>query len=71
MEKDGECKMDRQNKKCSCSRKCGRRKNNAGNGKEEEKELGDPLAKRNCILKIVLEGMIKGKEFSAEEHISV
>ena len=37
MEKDGACKMDRQNKKCSCSRKSVRRKNNAGTDKEEEK----------------------------------
>ena len=36
MEKDGECKMDRQNKKCSCAKKSGRRKNNAGTDKEKE-----------------------------------
>ena len=45
MEKDGACKMDRQNKKCSCARKSGRRKNNAGTDKEEEKKLDGPLAK--------------------------
>ena len=46
MEKDGECKMDRQNKTCSCARKSGRRKNNAGNDKEEVKKLAGPLAKK-------------------------
>ena len=45
MEKDGACKMDRQNKKCSCARKSGR-KNNAGTDKEEEKKLAEPLAKK-------------------------
>ena len=44
MEKDGACKMDRQNKKCICSRKSGRRKNNAGSDKEEEKKLAGPVA---------------------------
>ena len=39
MEKDGACKMDRQNKKFSCARKSGRRTNNAGADKEEEKKL--------------------------------
>ena len=46
MEKDGECKMDRQNKKCSCARKSGRRKNNVGTYKEEENKLAGPLAKK-------------------------
>ena len=34
MEKDGACKMDRQNKICSCARKSGGRKNNAEINKE-------------------------------------
>ena len=46
MEKDGACKMDRQNKKCSCARESGGRKNNAGTDKEEEKKLAGPLAKK-------------------------
>ena len=45
MEKDVACKMDRQNEKCSCARKSGRRKTNAGTDKEEEKKLAGPLAK--------------------------
>ena len=45
MEKDGECKMDRQNKKYSCARKSGRRKNNAGTDKENKKLTGT-LAKK-------------------------
>ena len=46
MEKDGSCKMDRQNKKCSCARKGGGRKNNAGIDKEEGKKLAGTLAKK-------------------------
>ena len=46
MEKDGACIMDRQNKKCSCAGKSGRKNNNAGTDKEEEKELAGPLAKK-------------------------
>ena len=47
MDKDGAYKMDRQNKKCSCARKSGRRTNNAGTDKEEEKKLAWPLAKKD------------------------
>ena len=46
MEKDVACIMDRQNKKCSCAGESRRRKNNAGNDKEEEKKLTGPLAKK-------------------------
>ena len=47
MEKDGACKMDKQNlKKISCTRKSGRRKNNAGTDKEDQKKLTGPLAKK-------------------------
>ena len=38
--------MDRQNKKCSCARKSGRRKNNAGTDKEEENKLAGTLVKK-------------------------
>ena len=46
MEKDGAHKMDRKNKKISCARKSGRRKNNTGIDKEEEKKLAGTLAKK-------------------------
>ena len=46
MEKDGACKMDRQNKRCSYARKSGRRKNNAGSNKEEENKLAGSLAEK-------------------------
>ena len=59
MEKDGACKMDRQNKKCSGARKSGRRKNNAGTDKEEENKLAGPLAKKELP---ALEGMVNGKK---------
>ena len=52
MEKDGACKVDRQNKKkCSCARKSWRRKNNAGTDKEEEKKLTGALAKKELPAK--------------------
>ena len=38
-------RMERVNKKCTCARKSGRRKNNARTDKEEEKKLAGPLAK--------------------------
>ena len=39
--------MDRQNKKkCNCAGKSGRRKNNAGTDKEQEKKFAGPLAKK-------------------------
>ena len=38
--------MDRQNKKCSCARKSGGKKNDAGTDKEEEKKLAGHLAKK-------------------------
>ena len=38
--------MDRQNKKYSCTRKSGRRKNNPRTDKEEEKQLAGLLAKK-------------------------
>ena len=46
MEKDGACKMNKQNKKCSCASKTGRRNNNAGTDKEEETKLAGLLAKK-------------------------
>ena len=49
MEKSGACKMDKQNKKCSCAGKCGRRKNNAGTDKEEGKKLAGPLSGTACL----------------------
>ena len=50
MKKDGTCKMDRQNKKkSSCAGKSGRRNNNAGIDKEEEKKLPGPLAKKELL----------------------
>ena len=61
MEKDGACKMDRQNKKCSCVRKSGKRKNNAGTD-EEETKLAWPLAKKELLLKDPLERMLNRKK---------
>ena len=49
MKKDGACKMDRQNKKCSCTRKSERRKNNAGTDKEGENKLAGPLTKKELL----------------------
>ena len=62
MEKDGACKMDRQNKKCSCGRKSRRRMNNAGTDEEEEKKLLSHWLRRICLLKDALEGMVNRKK---------
>ena len=67
MEKDGACKMDIKNKKCSCAIKSGRRKNNAGTDKEEEKKLTGTLAKKELSAEGSLEEMIKGGKFAAED----
>ena len=64
LEKDGACKIDRQNKKCSCARKSGRRKNYAATYKEEEKKLAGPLAKKELPAKNALEGIVKWEEIS-------
>ena len=60
MEKEGACKMDKI--KSSCARKSGRRKNNARTDKEEEKKLTGLPAKKNCLLKDYLEGMVNGNK---------
>ena len=62
IEKDGACKMDRQNKNCNCARVSGRRNNNAGIDKEEEKNWLGHWLRRNCLLKDALEGMANGKK---------
>ncbi len=49
-------------KKCSFARKSGKRKNNAGTDKEEEKKLAGPLAKKELPAEGSLEGMINGKK---------
>ena len=54
--------MDRQNKKGSCAGKSGRRKNDAGTDKEEEKKLAGHWLKRNCLLKDAQEGTVNGKK---------
>ena len=69
MEKDGECKMDRQNKKCSCDRKSGRRKNNVGTDKEKINWMGHWL-RRNCLLKDALRMNGKRKDGSRQKNIS-
>ena len=46
MVKHRACKMDRGNKKWSCARKSGRKKNKVGTNKEEVKKLAGPLAKK-------------------------
>ena len=69
MEKDRECKMDRQNKKCSCARKSGRRKNNGGTDKEEEKKLCGPLAKKELPAEGCSRRYGKWEESSRQKNI--
>ena len=70
MDKDGACKMDRQNKKCSCARKSGRRKNNAGTDKEEEKKLAGPQAKKELPAERCSRRYGKLVEISRQKKIS-
>ena len=70
MEKDGACKMDRQNKKCNCARKSGRRKNNVGTDKEEEKKLAGLLAKKELPAEGCSRRYGKCEESSRQKKIS-
>ena len=70
MEKDGACKMDRQNKKCSCAKKSLRRKNNAGTDKEEEKKLAGTLAKKELPAEGCSRRYGKWEESSRQKKIS-
>ena len=70
MEKDGACKMDRQNKKCSCARHSGRRKYNTGTDKEEEKKLAVPLAKKELSAEGCSRRNGKREEISRQKMIS-
>ena len=70
MEKDGACKIDRQNKKCSCARKSGRRKNNAGTDKEEENNLAGPLAEKKLSAEGCSRSNGKREESSLQKKIS-
>ena len=70
MEKDGACEMDRLNKKCSCARKSGRRKNNAGTDKEEEKKFAEPLTKKELPAEGCLRRCGKWEESSRQKKIS-
>ena len=54
-------------KKCSCSRKSRRRKNNAGTDKEEETNWLGHWLRRYCLLEDALEGMVKGRMFATED----
>ena len=70
MEKDGAYKMDRQNKKFSCARKSGRRKNNAGIDKEEENKLAGPLTKKELPAEGCSRRYGKWEESSRQKKIS-
>ena len=62
--------MDRQNKKCNCVRKSGRRKNNAGIDKEEEKKLAGQLAKKELPAEGCTKRYGKWEEISRQKKIS-
>ena len=49
-------------KKCSCARKSGRRKNNAGTDKEEEKKLAGPMSKKELSAEGCSRRYSKGKK---------
>ena len=62
MEKDGACKMDRQNKKCSCSRKVGEERIMLELIKKKKRNWLGHWLRKNCLPKDALEGMVNGKE---------
>ena len=70
MEKDGACKVDRQNKKCCCARKTGRRKNSAETDREEGKKLTGPLAKKELPAEGCSRRNSKREEDSRQKKIS-
>ena len=70
MEKAGTCKMDRQNKKCSCAKKSGRRKNNAGTDKKKEKKLTGTLANKELSAEGCSRRYGKWEESSRQKKIS-
>ena len=57
-------------KKCSYARKSGRRKNNAGTDKEEEKKLTGPLAKKELSAEGCSRRNGKREESSQQKKIS-
>ena len=62
--------MERQNKKCSCARKSGRRKNNAVTDREEESKLAEPLAKKEVPTEGCCRRNGKREEGSRQKKIS-
>ena len=70
MEKDGAGKMDRKNMNCSCARKRGRMKNNAGSDKEEENKLAGPLNKKELSSQGCSARNVKREEGSRQKKIS-
>ena len=61
MEKDGECKIDRQNKKCSCGRRLGEGRIMLKVIRKKKRNLLGHWLRRNCLLKDALEGTGNGK----------
>ena len=53
-------------KKCSCARKSGRRKNNAGNDKEEQKKWSGPLAKKELPAEGCSRTRVRKSRYSGE-----
>ena len=70
VEKDGTCKMDRQNKTCSFTAKSGRIKNNAGTDKEEGMKLAGLLAMQELSAEGCYRRNGKRKEGSRQKKIT-
>ena len=70
MEKDESWKIDRKNKKCICTKRSGRSKNNAGTDEEEEKKLAEPLAKKELPGEGRSRRNAKREEISQQKRIS-
>ena len=55
-------------KKHSCTRKRGRRKNNAGTDKNNKRNWLGHWLRRNCLLKDAVEGMVNGKKVHGRRY---
>ena len=62
MEKDGVCKMDRQNKNAVVLERLGERRIMLGLIKQRKRNWLGHWLRRNCLLKGAIEGMVNGKK---------
>ena len=67
MEKDRACKVDRHNKNAVVLERVGEGRITLELIKKRKKKLAVPWLRWNCLLKNALEGMVKGRKFTAQD----